>query len=82
MYSITNGKEARAPAFASFDGASRLQLAEGDVVSITMSEWPVPCASSTDDISSWFSSLAECLHWNDRKIQNALRGSNEVQKSE
>ncbi len=68
---ITNSKLARAPAFVSFDGRCRTELSGDDVVSITTSEWPVPSVSSSDDISSWFSSLAECLHWNDRAAQNA-----------
>jgi NAD+ kinase len=67
---ITNSKLARAPAFVSFDGRCRTELSGDDVVSITTSEWPVPSVSSSDDISSWFSSLAECLHWNDRAAQN------------
>ena len=67
---ITNSKLARNTAFISFDGKNKTELQENDVVSITTSEWPLPSASSTNDISSWFSSLAECLHWNDRKIQN------------
>lgn len=68
---ITNSKLARAPAFLSFDGRCRTELSGDDVLSITTSDWPVPSVSSSDDISAWFSSLAECLHWNDRAAQNA-----------
>jgi NAD+ kinase len=68
---ITNSKFARAPAYLSFDGKHRMELSGDDVISITTSQYPVPTVTSSDDISSWFSSLAECLHWNDRAIQNA-----------
>lgn len=66
---IMNGKTARNPAYVSFDGHSKMELQAGDLVEISMSQWPVPCVGSSDNTSSWFASLAECLHWNDRKIQ-------------
>ena len=31
--------------------------------------YPVPSICSQDQISDWFASLAECLHWNVRKKQ-------------
>ena len=66
---ITNSKLARAPAYLAFDGTRQYELSGDDVISITTSTWPVPTVTSSDDISSWFASLADCLHWNDRGIQ-------------
>lgn len=32
----------------------------------------MPSICAQDQISDWFDSLAECLHWNVRKSQKAL----------
>lgn len=39
---------------------------------VTTSIYPVPSICAQDQISDWFDSLAECLHWNVRKSQKAL----------
>ena len=36
---------------------------------VTTSIYPVPSICAQDQISDWFASLAECLHWNVRKKQ-------------
>ena len=36
---------------------------------VTTSIHPVPSVCAEDQISDWFDSLAECLHWNVRKKQ-------------
>ena len=36
---------------------------------VTTSIYPVPSICVQDQISDWFASLAECLHWNVRKKQ-------------
>ena len=36
---------------------------------VTTSIYPVPSICAEDQISDWFDSLAECLHWNVRKKQ-------------
>lgn len=36
---------------------------------VTTSIYPVPSICAQDQISDWFDSLAECLHWNVRKRQ-------------
>lgn len=36
---------------------------------VTTSSYPVPSVCAEDQISDWFDSLAECLHWNVRKKQ-------------
>jgi len=39
---------------------------------VTTSIYPVPSICSQDQISDWFASLADCLHWNERKKQKAM----------
>lgn len=39
---------------------------------VTTSIYPVPSICAQDQISDWFDSLAECLHWNVRKGQKSL----------
>lgn len=39
---------------------------------VTTSIYPVPSICAQDQISDWFDSLAECLHWNVRKRQKHL----------
>ncbi|CAH1406590.1 unnamed protein product [Nezara viridula] len=42
------------------------------LLTVTTSVYPVPSICSQDQISDWFDSLAECLHWNVRKRQKHL----------
>lgn len=37
-----------------------------------MSIYPIPSICAQDQITDWFESLAECLHWNVRKKQKQL----------
>ncbi|XP_052821970.1 NAD kinase isoform X2 [Octopus bimaculoides] len=62
-------KEARNTAWVSFDGRSRQELKVGDCVKIKTATHPVPSICCKDPIDDWFNSLAECLHWNVRKLQ-------------
>lgn len=39
---------------------------------VTMSIYPIPSICAQDQITDWFESLAECLHWNMRKRQKQL----------
>ena len=39
---------------------------------VTTSIYPVPSICAQDQITDWFDSLAECLHWNVRKKQRHL----------
>lgn len=39
---------------------------------VTTSVYPVPSICALDQISDWFDSLAECLHWNVRKKQKQM----------
>ncbi|XP_075211036.1 NAD kinase-like isoform X2 [Lycorma delicatula] len=64
--------ESRNTAWVSFDGHSRQELLIGESLSVTTSIYPVPSISAHDQISDWFASLGECLHWNMRKRQKSL----------
>ncbi|CAH2092747.1 unnamed protein product [Euphydryas editha] len=64
--------EARNMASLSFDGRSQILLRPGDSLYVTTSVYPVPSICALDQISDWFDSLAECLHWNVRKKQKQI----------
>lgn len=64
--------DSRNTAWVSFDGRKRQELCHGDSLRVTTSIYPIPSICSQDQISDWFDSLAECLHWNVRKKQNKL----------
>ncbi|KAJ3117144.1 hypothetical protein HDU96_007807 [Phlyctochytrium bullatum] len=61
-----------ASACASFDGRGRVELGQGDFVSVTMSRFPVPTVSREDQSRDWIESLRRCLHWNVRARQKAF----------
>ncbi|KNE72189.1 hypothetical protein AMAG_16675 [Allomyces macrogynus ATCC 38327] len=62
----------RNTAWASFDGRHRIELKQGDFVSITASKYPFPTICLHDQSSDWFNSLARCLRWNERQRQKAF----------
>ncbi|XP_066597802.1 NAD kinase-like isoform X3 [Prorops nasuta] len=63
---------ARSTAYVSFDGRNQEELRVGDSLRVTTSIYPVPSICAADQITDWFDSLAECLHWNVRKRQKHL----------
>ncbi|XP_049826360.1 NAD kinase-like isoform X2 [Aethina tumida] len=69
---IAPNAEARCSAYVCFDGRHYQELKPGDSLRVTTSIYPVPSICSQDQISDWFDSLAECLHWNVRKRQKHL----------
>ncbi|XP_031401369.1 NAD(H) kinase 1 [Punica granatum] len=60
----------RSPAWASFDGKDRKQLAAGDALVCSMAPWPVPTACLVDSTSDFLRSIHDGLHWNLRKTQS------------
>lgn len=56
----------------SFDGRNDQELHHGDSLRVTTSIYPVPSICAQDQITDWFDSLAEGLHWNVRKRQKCL----------
>nr|XP_037282941.1 NAD kinase-like isoform X1 [Rhipicephalus microplus] len=73
--------EARSSVWASFDGRLRQELQHGESLKVTTSIYPVPSICDQDQISDWFDSLAECLHWNMRKKQRQLTESSDIDKT-
>ncbi|XP_070509586.1 NAD kinase-like isoform X3 [Chironomus tepperi] len=69
---ISISPDSRNTSWVSFDGRNRQELLHGDSLRVTTSIYPVPSICSQDQISDWFDSLAECLHWNVRKRQKCL----------
>ncbi|KAL9455145.1 hypothetical protein AB3S75_010536 [Citrus x aurantiifolia] len=62
----------RSPAWASFDGKDRKQLAPGDALVCSMAPWPVPTACQVDSTDDFFRSIHDGLHWNLRKTQSSF----------
>ncbi|KAG5894281.1 hypothetical protein JTB14_007426 [Gonioctena quinquepunctata] len=69
---ISVSPDSRNTSWVSFDGRNRQELVHGDSLRVTTSVYPVPSICAQDQISDWFDSLAECLHWNVRKRQKHL----------
>ncbi|XP_056632352.1 NAD kinase-like isoform X5 [Diorhabda sublineata] len=69
---ISVSPDSRNTSWVSFDGRNRQELVHGDSLRITTSIYPVPSICAQDQITDWFDSLAECLHWNVRKRQKHL----------
>ncbi|PNF34069.1 NAD kinase [Cryptotermes secundus] len=69
---IMLNSDARSTACVSFDGRYQQEMHVGDSLRVTTSVYPVPSICAQDQISDWFDSLAECLHWNVRKRQKHL----------
>ncbi|XP_059353238.1 NAD kinase-like isoform X1 [Daphnia carinata] len=78
---ISVSPESRNTAWVSFDGRSRQELKHGDSLRVTTSIYPVPSICAQDQISDWFDSLAECLHWNVRKKQRHLDELSDLTRS-
>ncbi|XP_032306015.1 NAD kinase isoform X3 [Drosophila ananassae] len=69
---ISISPDSRNTSRVSFDGRNDQELNHGDSLRVTTSIYPVPSICSQDQISDWFDSLAEGLHWNVRKRQKCL----------
>ncbi|XP_071805721.1 NAD kinase-like isoform X2 [Asterias amurensis] len=65
--------DARHTAWVSLDGRNRQEIHKGWCLRITTSVFPVASICSSDQISDWFDGLQECLHWNARHQQKALK---------
>jgi len=71
-------KDARGPAYASFDGRNSTQINQGDCTTIQMSSWPVPSFSmGGPPLNEWFHSVTSKLNWNVREIQKPLENTEE-----
>eukprot|EP01121_Diplochlamys_sp_Union-15-3_P008557 TRINITY_DN2279_c0_g2_i1.p1 TRINITY_DN2279_c0_g2~~TRINITY_DN2279_c0_g2_i1.p1 ORF type:complete len:106 (+),score=5.14 TRINITY_DN2279_c0_g2_i1:186-503(+) len=68
-YGILVPDDARATAWVSFDGKKRVELKRGDYLSVKISKYPFVWVNPSGEISGWFKSVGECLHWNFRTRQ-------------
>jgi NAD+ kinase len=57
-------RHSRATAYCSFDGKGRVELRQGDHVTIAASQYPFPTVVRTS--SEWFNSVSRTLRWNVR----------------
>jgi NAD+ kinase len=57
-------RNSRATAYCAFDGKGRVELRQGDHVSIAASQYPFPTVLSQP--TEWFDSLSRTLRWNTR----------------
>ncbi|KIH88506.1 hypothetical protein SPBR_06849 [Sporothrix brasiliensis 5110] len=57
-------RNSRATAYCAFDGKGRVELKQGDCVTITASQYPFPTVTRTD--TEWFNSVSRTLRWNTR----------------
>lgn len=60
-------RNSRATAYCAFDGKGRVELRQGDYVTITASQYPFPTVTRTD--SEWFDSVRRTLKWNVRAAE-------------
>ena len=60
-------RNSRATAYCAFDGKGRIELRQGDYVTITASQYPYPTVTRTD--TDWFQSVSRTLRWNVRAAQ-------------
>ena len=68
-------KDSRNTAWASFDGRHRIELKQGDFITVTSSPYPMPTICLNGQSNDWFNSLRRCLKWNDRVRQKAFSSS-------
>lgn len=61
---VTIPRNSRATAYCAFDGKGRIELRQGDYVTITASQYPFPTVTRTD--TEWFDSVSRTLRWNTR----------------
>ncbi|KAI3384345.1 hypothetical protein SNEBB_001588 [Seison nebaliae] len=69
---ITMDDSSRSNCNVLFDGRHRMALQPNESIEITLSDHPIPTVCLRDSMHDWFSSLAECLHWNHRVQQKAM----------
>lgn len=64
----------RSTAYCSFDGKGRVELRQGDYVTVEASQYPFPTVVS--DSGEWFTSVQRALRWNTRgAVQKGWDGS-------
>ena len=64
LLQVSIPKASRATAYCSFDGKGRVELKQGDHVTIAASQYPFPSVTRTG--GEWFESVSRTLRWNVR----------------
>ncbi|KAI9819695.1 MAG: NAD(+) kinase [Thelocarpon impressellum] len=67
MLRVSVPKGSRATAYCSFDGKGRVELKQGDHVTIAASQYPFPTVLAHQ--TEWFDSISRTLRWNTRGAQ-------------
>ncbi|KAJ5032527.1 uncharacterized protein L3040_009128 [Drepanopeziza brunnea f. sp. 'multigermtubi'] len=74
-------RNSRATAYCSFDGKNRVELKQGDHITIAASQYPFPTVMKSG--SEWFESVSTSLKWNTRgAAQKGWDGLEENQEEE
>ncbi|KAG4306087.1 hypothetical protein PORY_000075 [Pneumocystis oryctolagi] len=60
---------ARSTAWASFDGRNRVEIKQGDYITISTSKFPFPIIHQSKQNFDWFTSLTTRLGWNERSMR-------------
>ncbi|KTW29674.1 hypothetical protein T552_00883 [Pneumocystis carinii B80] len=61
--------DSRSTSWVSFDGRNRVEIKQGDYVTISASKFHFPIVLRSKQNSNWFTSLATRLGWNERTIK-------------
>lgn len=73
--------KSRATAYCAFDGKGRVELRQGDHVTIAASQYPFPTVLSQP--TEWFDSISRTLRWNSRgATQKAWDGDEDGEEAE
>jgi NAD+ kinase len=73
--------KSRATAYCAFDGKGRVELRQGDHVTIAASQYPFPTVLSQP--TEWFDSISRTLRWNSRgATQKAWDGDDDGEEAE
>lgn len=62
----------RSTAWASFDGRGRIELKQGDHITVTASKYPFPTVCADTQSTDWFSAISRTLNWNQREKQKSF----------
>ncbi|KAH8156003.1 hypothetical protein CIB48_g12244, partial [Xylaria polymorpha] len=72
-------RNSRATAYCAFDGKGRVELRQGDHVTITASQYPFPTVMRSN--TEWFDSVSRTLQWNTRAATQKGFESNSSSKA-
>lgn len=76
---VTIPRNSRATAYCAFDGKGRVELKQGDHVTITASQYPFPTVVRSQ--TEWFDSVSRTLRWNTRAAtQKGFDNSNAIEE--